>query len=255
MKCVKRAMWIVLAGLSLVIMVSDGESANQKGTQIAQRVEAQTKPPPPATGIPVYKPPLRGAPGGRVGGGTRGNGHGLPSLSVLAPDHTGLTVDEQPSLFWFLSASTNYPIELTIIEAQSIHPLLEMRVSPPVPPGIQRVRLADYGLRLSPGVPYQWFVALVVDPDSRSKDIVAGGFIERVEVPERARTQLAQDDKARTPHIYAEAGLWYDAVTALSDLIDAAPKGLMLRKQRAALLDQVGLPEAAEHDRRYPAAE
>ena len=33
-------------------------------------------------------------------------------LSVLAPDHTGLTLKEQPSLFWFISSDTSLPVEL-----------------------------------------------------------------------------------------------------------------------------------------------
>ena len=66
---------------------------------------AQQKPPAAATpdakataSAPVYKPPLRGAPGGRVGGGTRGTGREAFILSVLAPAHTGLTSSEQPVL-------------------------------------------------------------------------------------------------------------------------------------------------------------
>src|SRR5688572_21778645 len=53
--------------------------------------------------VPVYNPPPRGAPGGRVGGGTRGPGQrDVFVLSVLAPDHSGLTSSEQPSLYWFI---------------------------------------------------------------------------------------------------------------------------------------------------------
>ena len=48
----------------------------------------------------VYKPPKRGAPGGREGAGTRGFREALPTLAVLAPqDHTGLTAQEQPVLY------------------------------------------------------------------------------------------------------------------------------------------------------------
>jgi hypothetical protein len=64
--------------------------------------------------VPVYNPPSRGAPGGRVGGGTRGGGQrDVFVLSVLAPDHSGFTTSEQPSLYWFISNSTSLPIELT----------------------------------------------------------------------------------------------------------------------------------------------
>jgi hypothetical protein len=46
------------------------------------------------------------------------------------------------------------------------------------------------------------------------------------------------------PSLYAEAGLWYDAVAALGELIDQTPTDRTLVEQRAALLRQVGLPEA-----------
>jgi hypothetical protein len=53
------------------------------------------------------------------------------------------------------------------------------------------------------------------------------------------------------PHLYAEAGLWYDALAATSDLIDAAPHDVGLRQRRAALLEQVELPDIAAEDRRH----
>ena len=52
--------------------------------------------------------------------------------------------------------------------------------------------------------------------------------------------------------IYAEAGIWYDAVAGLCKLIDDPPKGATLqelRQQRAALLEQVKLQEVAAYDR------
>jgi hypothetical protein len=176
-------------------------------------------------------------------------------LSVLVPDHTGLTTQEQPSLYWYLSKSTTYPVELTIIDDQTIQPLLEKRLGGPIQPGVQRVQLADYGLRLSPGVLYRWSVALVVDADNRSKDILAGGFIQRMALPEALRAKLARADMAQIPPIYAESGLWYDALTAISDLIDASPHAAAFRQQRAALLEQIGLSEIAEHDRRRSRAQ
>ena len=86
----------------------------------------------------------------------------------------------------------------------------------------------------------------VPDPDDRSKDIRAGGLIERIEIPESVRSKLAQAEKEEIPRIYAEAGIWYDALMAISDLIDVRPEDGVLRKQRSALLEQVGLSEVAE---------
>jgi hypothetical protein len=211
-------------------------------------VEAQTQAPANALAAPVYKPPLRGAPGGRVGGGTRGTGGGREVfvLSVLAPDHTGLTMQEQPSLYWFISSVASSPVELTVMDPRATQPVLEVRIPSPVQRGVHRIRLADHGVRLSPGVAYRWYVAVVPDPDRRSKDILAGGTIERVETPAELSAKLARASKTEVPFLYAEAGLFYDALTAISELIETAPEDPGLQKQRATLLAQVGLPAIGE---------
>ncbi len=51
------------------------------------------------------------------------------------------------------------------------------------------------------------------------------------------------------PQAYAEAGIWYDAIDVLSAQIGDQPSDSGLREQRAALLDQVGLPGAAQYER------
>jgi hypothetical protein len=192
--------------------------------------------------VPVYKPPLRGAPGGRVGGGTRGTPRDMFVFSALAPDHSGLTVQEQPPLFWFISGPTSFPVELTITDPRVPRPLVEKRLQTPVGAGVHAIRLADHGVRLAPGVQYRWFVAIVPDQARRSRDILAGGTIERVDAPEELRSRLGQAPPEQLPFVYAEAGLWYDALATISELIERAPGNREHRRQRAALLSQVGLP-------------
>ncbi len=196
----------------------------------------------------VYVPPKRGAPDSRVGAGSRGIGVEWPVVSAVAPEHTGLTVREQPTLFWFLSKAATQPLRLTITEAQGDQPLIDTRIIPPSSPGIQGVRLADYGVRLLPGVHYRWRITLVPDPDHPSGYIYAGGAIERAELPETLSKQLVGAGQLEAAALYAKEGFWYDAVTTLSEMIHAAPRDPNLRAQRAGLLAQVGLPEAAAYD-------
>jgi len=219
-------------------------------------VEQKQKPLPEGTqkvvtpvGIPVYQPPLRGAPGGRIGGGTRGIGDEVLSLSVLAPNHAGLTAQEQPRLYWFISSVTKHPIEVTVILEHAIYPLLEKTIALPVRPGLHSIRLTDLDVHLSEAVPYRWFVAVVPDPERRSKDILASGIIERIELPEALRVKLSQADRTEMPRLYAESGIWYDALMAISELIEATPNDANLRNRRAALLEQVGLSEVAQYEK------
>jgi hypothetical protein len=246
MKTVPTAVRMSLVGLTLALLALGMQWSGPR--LLPHSADAQTRPPTVAADMPMYKPPLRGAPGNRVGGGTRGH-EGLPTLSVLAPDHTGFTIHEQPALYWYLSGETKAPVEVTLTVPRSPQPLFETRLSPPLQPGVQRVRLADYGVRLESGVSYQWSVALVPDPAQRSQDVTASGRIERTALSDELRAQLTQTSKARLPHLYAEAGLWYDAIAAISDLIDATPQDTTLRQQRAALLEQVDLPQVVTYDR------
>lgn len=200
--------------------------------------------------VPVYQPPLRGTTaGGRIGGGTRGTGEQMVTMSVLAPEHPGLTVSAQPRLYWYLSDTVEVAAELTVVDRHSTEPLLELKLPAPVPAGIHAVDLGRHGASLRPGVRYEWFVALVVDPDQRSSDIVAGGEVELVAPAGELERALAGAGEGDRAGIYAGAGIWYDAVDAVSLLVARSPSEAMHREQRAALLEQVGLEAAAAYDR------
>jgi Domain of Unknown Function (DUF928) len=210
----------------------------------AQETKSGTQPTTVAAPAPVYKPPLRGAPAGRVGGGTRsGSVRDIFVLSALVPEDTGLTVSEQPLLYWFISTATALPVEVAISDPRATQPLLEVRLPSPVQPGLHRIKLADHGVRLAPGVAYRWSVTVISDVNRRSRDILAGGVIERVEAPAGLPEKLAQSRKEEHSFLYAQAGLWYDALASISEMIEVTPYDAQLRKQRSGLLMQVGLPE------------
>jgi len=198
----------------------------------------------------AYKPPMRGAPATRVGGGTRSVGAAL-TVNVLAPSDTGYTTQEKPTIYWFVSQQIDKPVELTLTSNESLQaaskPMLEITLKPPVAKGIHALRLADHGIILKPDVEYQWFVAVVRDPAQRSNDSIAGGTIKRVADSNAVQSQLKQTSQAQWAAVYAEAGIWYDAIDTLSKQIDSGNS--QLRAQRAALLEQVGLREAAAFDR------
>jgi hypothetical protein len=163
----------------------------------------------------------------------------------LAPDHTGFTVQEQPTLFWYQSQPADVPFELTLLANNTVQPLLQVRLPNARAAGIQRLNLAEHNVKLLPGVEYEWVVALVVDPENRSKDVIASGWIERVEPSPSLRSRLENAKAEDLPSAYAEEGIWLDTLTTMSALVEARPKDRALQEGRAALLQQVGLTNAA----------
>lgn len=214
-------------------------------------------PPPPAAtpakAVPklIYKmPPDVGGPlGEHMRGGTRGSigakGEKLPALEVLAPDHLALTSQSQPVLFWYQSSPAKLAFELTVTEPEKAKPLLKVDSDTAERAGIRAFSLGRQNVTLTPGITYRWSIALVPDQSNRSKDIIANGLIKRVAPPEGLERKLAGATAAEQAAFYAEAGLWYDALQAISTAIGAEPKSGVLRQRRASLLKQVGLNEAA----------
>jgi hypothetical protein len=232
---------------------------------LSASTQAQTPAPPPKstpgptpalrTGkhLPLtYKPPAKAVAGVRhdVDAGSRGWTAKMPSVYVLAPDHTGFTTSGHPSLFWYQSGPAGMRIEVTIIEPHKPGWVLRVGADKAEQGGIHRLPLDRYNVTLAPGVLYKWTVALVPDRANRSQDIIASDTIQRIEPGAQMATALARARGLDKAAIYAGNGIWYDALETVTDEIDAAPKDKDLRFLRASLLEQAGLKAAAVSERK-----
>jgi hypothetical protein len=163
------------------------------------------------------------------------------TLDVLAPPEVGLTTREQPSLYWFQSLPSPARLELAVLEDNRVDPLCHLSFDTASQSGIQRLDLAAHGVRLTPGVEYQWIVALVSDPENRSTDLVASGFIQRV-VPNAAlEANILAATPDTLPSVLVENGFWYDAVAELSRRLEARPDDAPALEARRELLRNAGL--------------
>lgn len=201
---------------------------------------------------PLYAPPKKLTPRARVGGDMRGTDGNDPEVKALVPDHVGLTIKETPVVNWFLSKSTNYEVIVTLRDDRSPKAFQEKAIASPKQPGIYTINFKELGFVLEPNVQYKWFVSVIRDPNQHSNNSVAGGVIERCEF-NACMTELSpvltcssEDDVIKN----ARAGLWYDAMGCLCNLIDADQKNANLRRLRARLLKDVGLNGVAEWDLR-----
>ena len=246
-------MRIQLLGLLAVIAIPFPTGAGQTTPSPAASLTPTASPAASSTTASrklVYKPP---APAGniptRVSGGARGETVDAV-LIALVPNHVAVTTQAQPSLFWFQSKPAKAKFELTVVEPKKPKPLLSLAALQADKPGIHRVKLAKYKVELQPDVAYEWSVAIVPDAENRSKDVIAKGVLKRISPPGDLATRVEKAGDLERAAIYAEAGVWYDAFEAVSNAIDAHPDDASLRAQRASLLRQVGLPEAAAADKK-----
>jgi len=184
----------------------------------------------------------------RVGGGSRtGPALGL-FLTVLVPEQIALTTQAQPSLYWYQSKEAKTQFEVTVTEPKNPKPLLALKSGSQTPAGIHAIRLSKFDVNLKPNVLYRWSVAVVVDPADRSQDVIATGVIKRIDPSSDLASKLAQASDSDKAALYAENGIWYDALQSISDQIDKSPKDAALHQERADLLKQVGMDDVAVSD-------
>lgn len=189
---------------------------------------------------PEYNPPARGAPSGRVGGGTRGL-RVLP-LAALAPDHTGLTISAQPALYYFLPAASGVRVALRPAADPSARPLIEKDFAPPARTGVQRLDLKALGVTLAPNVEYRWTVS-----DARTSST---GMIRRIDVSAELARKLNGVPAGRSRYtLLAREGVWYDALDEVSRAAESGAGAALAGRHRAALLEQIGLKDIAQHER------
>jgi hypothetical protein len=220
---------------------TDGSESNRPsaGKPVHNAVAGTTQ---SAADLPAYRPPQRGAPAARVGGGTRGTGDASAYIAVITPPHTAYTAHAQPTLFWYLSTAVTTRFEFALISDVDVQPMIDSTLSDSLPPGIHWLSLADFGVTLEPGKSYQWSVALVQDPDQRSSDILSSGRIRYEKTSRELAQRLQQSTPEQAVRLYAETGYWYDAIATLSELIGNNPEDTSLVRQRIALLQQADLP-------------
>ena len=189
-----------------------------------------------------YRPPNRGAPTQRVGGGTRS----ITQIEALAPAHVALTTQAMPRLYWHLSPGFRNKLRFRLAEAGVSPPLLEILLPEQPNGGIQFIDLATHNIALEPGRSYNWAIMLEPFPHQRMPPLVSAAMLTR----DNGGEQFAQLSPEERPFAAAEQGYWYDAVDWISRLIeqpDAA--GVDRRLQRAALLEQGGLSSVASYER------
>jgi hypothetical protein len=175
-------------------------------------------------------------------------------VAPLTPSNrVGLTMTDQPSLFWYLSYWWKGDIEVTLNEFGASEPLIEDTIQPsdchkhPIHDDlICQLRLADYDVHLKPNKDYEWFIYIVMDAEQRTSDWLASAFIRYTEPSPQLIRRLKQSPPEQQYQVYKEEGFWYDAVNHLVAQIDKQPSNLARRKQLSDWIVQEKMLNVAE---------
>ena len=203
-----------------------------------------------------FKPPRRGLPGRREGAGTRDPFvciQGSSQLTALLPGtNLGLTTAAYPRFFWFTPKTKAKFAEFTLSEVdgqmEDHTPVYKTIFNLTGTPGVVSLSLPGTASMppLMVGKDYHWSVSLICKEDDRSKDIRVDGWVQRVSVNAALTNQLATAKPSDRAQIYANNGLWFDAVTTLAEQRCTNTNDRALTASWAELLKSVQLGGIAD---------
>jgi len=203
-----------------------------------------------------FKPPRRGAPGRREGGGTRDPLaciQGSTRLTAIMPEtNFGLTTVAYPRFFWATPKTRAKAAEFKLVAVdektadETMVYQTTFRITGEI--GVASLTL-PHNATLPPlavGQDYRWSIAMICDPSNRNRDIKVDGWIQRTAVEPGLTTQLTKANATDRIRLYANNGIWFDTLASLAELRCARPKDAALTASWVELMKSVKLGAIAE---------
>ncbi|MEA5568471.1 DUF928 domain-containing protein [Anabaena sp. UHCC 0399] len=198
-----------------------------------------------------FIPPNRQAPRTTAGGGSRGDSCDLASNETLQPlipqNKLGLTLAERPTLYWFVPQISVPTAHFSILDDKGI--VYATTVKLPNKPGIIGFTLPSNAPSLKVGKQYHWYFAIACNPEEPEKEMTVDGWIERIQTTSALSQQLARTNPQQLSQVYANAGIWHEALHTLvkqrlanpNDRQSPAVGDLTVTANWQVLLESVGL--------------
>jgi hypothetical protein len=170
------------------------------------------------------------------------------SLTALVPKNKiGRTVSDYPTFFFYLPQTDAELAEL-ILEDESGNQIYQQDVTIKNLSGVIGVSIpANTNVPpLEVGKDYTWKFTVVCDAQDRSSDQLESGIVRRVELSPDILRKLDQADPRLKTFIYAENGIWQDALSNLAAARRANPNEPLFKSDWESLLESVTLGEIAQ---------
>ncbi|MBW4520682.1 MAG: DUF928 domain-containing protein [Scytolyngbya sp. HA4215-MV1] len=199
----------------------------------------------PFVALASYTPPRLGKPGRRVGAGVRGvcMESGRPLMPLVPTNAFGTTVEDQPTLFWYVPPTSAQSAEFTLLD-ENYKEVYKTTLPLQKVPGIISFQLPA-GTMLELQKSYRWQFSLVCDANVPSANPFVEGEIQRVEISQSLTKSLERSPLRDRPEIYAKAGIWHDALSTLAELRCLRPGDPLLTSRWITLLNSVELNDFA----------
>ncbi len=218
--------------MAIVFLAAVSGASGHAAEALAQGVAAENL---------LYRPPLRGAPAKRVGGATRGMVETRSPITLVAPTHTGLTISEQPALYWYMEQPSAGRMVLRLIALDTAATVAEKALPESACAGFYRINLASEGVTLKPELNYRWQIA-VFPADPQTSYATASATIRYTNMV--APNELSARPSAERRRVLAEAGIWYDVVDELMTQLKLPDPASNPRGTLGGLLGQVDIMDS-----------
>ena len=170
------------------------------------------------------------------------------SLTALVPKNKiARTVSDYPTFFFYLPQTDAELAEL-ILEDESGNQIYQQDLTIKNLSGVIGVSIpANTNVPpLEVGKSYTWKFTVVCDAQDRSSDRLESGIVRRVELSPDILSELEKADPRQKTVIYAQNGIWQDALGTLAAARRANPNDTDLGADWKSLLDSVRLGAIAK---------
>jgi len=196
-----------------------------------------------------FKPPNRGTPPATAGGATRGNScvpKNKKPISLIPKERLGLTFSANPTFYWHIPSSPAKVAKFLILTGDDVDVVYEATIPlPAAKSGIISYALPKNAPPLEIGKRYHWFLTLDCNPGAPGLNPITEGWTERIAPNVTLLKQIEKADLKTRASLYADNGIWHEAVTAIAVLRRTNPEDAGAITGWNELLKSVGLSEIA----------
>lgn len=192
----------------------------------------------------TFRPPNLGNPPATAGGATRGGAclKGAQRFTSLLPqEQIGLTLSSHPTFFWYVPQSSATTAQFLMMTQDDSQVVYETTLTLPAKAGIVSFTLPTNVKSLEAGQRYHWFLTINCSTVDRNGNPNAEGWVERIAPSAGLSEKIQQTSERDLPTLYADQGIWYEALTSLANLRQMNPSDTSLTISWERLLKSAGL--------------